>query len=187
MGRFTEALRQEAEANEAEVRATICGLDEAGLVAWCRSEIKSRQDSISNMLALLTPKRIISSNLVSENEALGFARIDCKWFVALFETTKKRRKAERPIPQAWQDYLLNCYLEIEKKPDERGTASHVVRNQAIWRCIWQIKEHTLFKATRSYESIKPCAVSIVAQAIEGGRSYDAIKRVWNQRDKSLFP
>ena len=43
MGTLLELLRQEAEAHEAEVRATITGLDEKGLVEWCKEAIRSHK------------------------------------------------------------------------------------------------------------------------------------------------
>lgn len=116
MGTLLELLRQEAEAHEAEVRATITGLDEKGLVEWCKEAIRSHKAMLTMAQSCLDPKPIISRAIGHEEEsaALELALENPKWHRALVDVAKDRRKKGQSIPDSWRDYFVDVFLDPRK-------------------------------------------------------------------------
>lgn len=184
MGKFTEALRREAEAREAEVRAAIRDLDDKALAAWCRKSIGGHRATIAHVRAIIDLKAIIALATTREDEgaALKLARESGRWFDALIEVAKDRRTRGDAIPISWRDYLSDCHIGVVRRPDGRGKKNQSARDEAICRCIRDIVSHTRFKATRNEASgDKPCAVSIVAAALGEMPGYEGVERIWLRR------
>jgi len=183
MGRFSEALRQEAEAHEAEVCAAINGLDEKELVDWCKKSISGNKDALSRVKIDMKASIIRSATPEDHASVLELVLADHAWRDALIEVAKARRKSKEAIPGPWGWYLLDHFLGVEKKPNGKGRKSEGSRDEAIRYCIRQIAKHTTYKATRSEASgEKTCAVSIVAKAL-GSTGYEGVERVWANRAK----
>jgi hypothetical protein len=191
MGRFTKALRQEAESREAEVRAKINLLDKDGLVIWCKEEIRQHKAIMSMAQSCLDPKPIISRAVAHEDESavLQLASEDPKWHRALVEVARDRRKKGESIPDSWRDYFVDVFLAHIAKPEGRGKRSNSTRDAAIQRCIWYIQRITRFNASRNEATDEevPCGISIVAEALGDTTGYAGVERVWKKRDKSLWP
>ncbi len=183
MGRFSDALRQEAEAHEAEIGVTIRNLGEKELMAWCKSSISGHKDVLSR--AEIDMKALIDRSATPEDHAsvLELVLANHAWRDALIEVVRARRKSKEAIPGPWGWYLLDHFLGVEKRPNGKGRKSEGGRDEAIRYCIRQIVKHTKYKATRSEASgEKTCAVSIVAKAL-GRTGYEGVERVWANRAK----
>lgn len=183
MGRFTEALRQEAEAHDAEIGATIRNLAEKDLIAWCKKSIDGHKDILSR--TRIDIKALIERSATPEDQGavLELVLANHLWRDALIEVAKARRQSKGTIPGPWGWYLLDYFLGVEKRPSGKGRKSESSRDEAICYCIRQIVKNTTIKATRSEASgEKTCAVSIVADAL-GNTGYEGVERVWSNRAK----
>lgn len=189
MGRYSQGLQEMAEHCESQVCNAIRGLNEEGLVEFCRDLIKNYKDFAKDWKINFES---VISNSVTPKEQLSMkqlAREDQIWREAWIQIVKSRRKSREPIPEWWRDFLLDQYLGIEETPDMRGKhGDETLRDQAICRCIWYIQKATKFKASRN-EATKnaPCGISIVVEALNGKTGYAGVERVWKNRDKSVWP
>ena len=183
MGRFIEALRQQAETHDAEIGATIRNLAEKELIDWCKKSIGGHKDLLSR--TKINIEALIDRSATPEDQAavLELVLANHLWRDALIEVAKARRQSKGTIPGPWGWYLLDYFLGVEKRPNGKGRKSESNRDEAIEYCIRQIVKHTTIKATRSEASgEKTCAVSIVADAL-GSTGYEGVERVWSNRAK----
>lgn len=189
MGKYSELLQKELEADEDKLRATIGDLDEDGLVDWCRKEIDNFMNAFAGMNGIINPKAIISRSIGQDDQdaVLNISRKDHVWHDALIEVVKERLEKGKSVPESWRDYLLDHFLGIEKRRDRRGEKTESLRNEAICRCIWFIQKCTKYKASTSKRYDNTCGISIVMQALKDNTGYAGVERVWKERDKTLWP
>ena len=185
MGRFSEALRQETEAHEAEVCAAINGLDETGLVEWCKKAIDRYEKLFDRRKWDFDPFEIIRHSMTTEDQeaVLAFAREYHEWRADLIQFAKQCRRNGIEVPELWRLFLRNVADGTESKPDERGLDRKTVRDEAMCRCIQDIASFTEFKASRTGKSGKACGISIVAEA--KGIRYYTVETVWKRHRKQL--
>lgn len=147
---------------------------------WARAQISATVFMLEK--CRIDPAKVINAGTrrADEMAVIELAETNAKWTKALINTVRDRRLAGEAIPQAWRNFVFDILLGVLKKPDGRGKTSKSLRDSAICDCIRQITEHTSFKATRNEASNdRPCAVSIVSEALCGNPGYEGVERVWH--------
>lgn len=188
MGKYSEALRLHVEAHEAEVRATLAGLDLEGLAEWCKTQIDNHIAVLTKMQSCLDPKPIMSRAIGHGEEILVLmdARRNVRSHNALVELVRERRIKGEYIPEVWRVYLFDVYLGIRKKPDGRGKSSQSMRDDAICRCIQYLVDfRPPLNPTRNEANDDiTSAADIVAKALPN-QTHGAVAKIWNKHTKRL--
>lgn len=188
MGLLSDALGQAVEAQEAELQAIISGLNDDGLVEWCKEAIAHHEAVLKMAKLCLEPKSLISRSVGHEDEiaVLELSQIYGSWHNALITVVTERRIKDEYIPGSWRDYLFDVFLKIRKKPDGRGASSEAMRDDSICKTMEILVMRTNLKATRNEATEdKRCAASVVSSAL--GREYSTIEAIWKRHRKSAEP
>ena len=188
MGILSDALRQAVKTHEADVAAIVSGLNDDGLVEWCKEAIGRHEAMLNMAKSCLEPKSLISRSAGYEDEiaALELSQMNGNWHSALIAVVTERRIKGEYIPGSWRDYLFDVFLKIRKKPDGRGLGSKAMRDESICKTIEIIVMHTDLKATCNEATEgRRCAASVVSAAL--GKEYSTIEASWKRHRKSVLP
>ena len=117
MSRYANDLREELDAVTASMRAEISGLDQEGLVKWCRVFIeKSLIGSNVDVEAIV----FNSLSRIDLEAALNLAKEHYWYHIAFKSVIEGMRKRGKLIPKVWGDYLADLLLGVAKPPSGRG-------------------------------------------------------------------
>lgn len=191
---YSELLSKEVASAEDSLREQLSQMSKEQLVKWCHEHIDKHLTIVEMASKALDPERLIANSRLGsvlprkdQKAALRLAKTDPGWCNSLIKAVKDLRENDANVPSEWRDYVLDVLLRVEKRPDGRGKASNSTRDSAILWCISKIERHTEFYATRAEESEKPCAASIVSEALKGKPKTESVKKIWVNRDKKEFP